>query len=295
MNLKEKGLNKNSRICQITHKDMDGAGCTIILQNVFKNLKTFWATYTDIDDIVSKLVNDKDFDFIFITDVCPSKMVSLDYDNVILLDHHGDRLERNRPEKHQYVIQGYSGTLLVKKFIENYFKIKLNHLNDLVYLINDYDLWNLKNSKSTFLNTLFYKYWQNGFVNRFYSGNTRLNKEEIQFLREKRIDYKNIYENLKVFQLESINSAFFETELYINELCHDLLKQYNFDIVIARNLRKKSISFRTAKKTLNLGEILTKFGGGGHGQAGGISFIDIMDAEKKIELFIDTIERINKG
>jgi oligoribonuclease NrnB/cAMP/cGMP phosphodiesterase (DHH superfamily) len=269
-------LNKNSKVCVITHYDMDGQGAAIVISNIFNDVNIISATFTNIDSIISKNIFDI-YDVVFMTDVYPKNQDLLDIiPNLILLDHHCTN-KAHDPLKHRFVVSDVCGTMLTKNYCESVFKVDLSHLNNLVYLINDYDLWIHKNKKSKMLNQLYTKYKALKFRQRFINGDTRFSKTELSYIREQINVFNDQYDNLEVFDLDKINACFFTLTnfSFINDLCEKLLKDEHYHVVFCQNINNGNISVRTNRSDINLGETFTEIGlGGGHQMAAGIRVID---------------------
>src|SRR5271157_2281513 len=134
-------IDPNSKVLSLTHSDMDGVGCQIVLGHVFKHLTCQASTFVS----VNKLFNDKNFegyDHIFITDIYPNypELLTKYEDRIVLLDHHNTSLGNHNPFKMRFVDSGQCATSLTKKFVEQYFHKDLGFLDKFVYHVNDYDL-----------------------------------------------------------------------------------------------------------------------------------------------------------
>jgi hypothetical protein len=213
-----------------------------------------------------------------------------------MLDHHESALEYNDPSKLHFIISGICGALLTKRFVEKMYNIKLDHLNEMVKLTNDYDMWILKDQKSKELNDImFYKYRPVKFRELFFDGRTEFTQEEKDWLKKREVQFENLYNGLDVFEFEKINGCIVQSKEFINEICHDLMEKEEYDIVVVRNPSNNRISFRTKKDNINLGLILKEFGnGGGHAKSAGAwiepkdFYIFIKEFENKI------LKEINK-
>lgn len=280
---KLKSFNKNSKVLSISDSDLDGAGAQIVLGNSLKNLTLYKASYANIDEMM-KSVNYKEWDFVILTDITPHDHTLMDLsDNIILLDHHDSAADLHCPEKMRSVIRGHCSAYWTKKFCEDTLKVNLKYLDNLIYLIEDYDMWHLKNDKSRFLNVLFYKYYSEKFQRRFFSGDTRFTKEEISFIRKRKKDFRDIYENLEVYTLDSINGCFIQCTQFHNDICHKLLNDEKYNVVILRNPQNKKVSMRNNCPEVHIGNILKELDiGGGHKDAGGFVELDMESLQKKL-------------
>lgn len=283
---------KKSKILNISHKDLDGVGCSIVLGNVFskENINYMYSTYSDIENILNRTLKIQNkYDYIILTDITPNDEKILDkFNSIIVLDHHDSALKHHNPVKNRAVISGECATKLTKKYCDEVFgkKIDLSYLNDLVEIINDYDMWIREKPMSWELNELFFLYWDRKFRKRFFDGNLELTEYEKQFIKERKSHFNKLYDELKVFELDHSNGYYFEGYEMINDLCHTVLNETGCDIVFCRNTKTKSVSVRTADNDVHIGKILDELNvGGGHNNAGGINSIyDLMELKQTIDI-----------
>ncbi len=292
-NLKRLGLSTGSKILSLTHANcLDGTSCQICLDNVFKNLDCVGVKYNDIDSILGSIIDHdyEGYDFIFLTDISPTNKTLLENKNkIILLDHHNTALDHHNPQENKYVFDGVCGTYLTKAFLERFFEKKMSSLNDLVYLVNDYDLWKKNNAKSTFLNELHFMYFSDKFRKRFFGGDTRLNPREIEYIRKKKKEFQKAYDDIEVYDMHKIKACYFETDHFLNELCDRLLK-LRYDIVFCKSPTKNSISVRNKLPFIDIGGILKELGyGGGHHDAAGFFEPDFLKMKEKISIIENRI------
>lgn len=290
-NLRKLGLTKQSKICSITHAFCTDGSCSqLILEQTFKNITCISSKYdNDRDKLIKNEIESGNYDFVFLTDISPiDPEILKNQPKVILLDHHKSASYLHNPKENKYVIPDkFSGASLTKRFVEEYFGLPLRHLNNLVYLCQDYDLWHKKSAKSTFLNELHFFYYSEQFKKRFYSGNTRFTKQEIDYLRKRKKEFKEVYDNLDVFELNKIKGAFIHATNFVNELAEKLIKE-KYDIVFIRNPDKNSVSVRGKKGFIDVGNLLKELGlGGGHEEAGAFickgGLIQLNETVKQIE------------
>lgn len=288
---KLKSISRNSKILSLSDSDFDGAVSQIVLANAFKNIECMKTTYTNIEETMRN-VKYSDYDFVILTDISPADRTLFDLsDNIILLDHHDSALDLHCPEKMRSVISGRCSAFWAKDFCEKTLKIRLNHLNNLVYLCNDYDMWILRSPKSRFMNALFYKYFSERFQKRFFSGDTRFTPDEISYIRKKKKAFKAIYDNLEIYDFESVNACLIQASEFHNDLCHKLLTDEKYNIVFLRNPVSKRVSVRNNNPDIHIGNILKGLKdengvsyGGGHKDAGGMFEPDIIKFQSKLEM-----------
>ncbi|MFW6272860.1 MAG: DHHA1 domain-containing protein [bacterium] len=264
-------LNQNSKILSISHNDMDGVGCQIVLGNVFKNI-----TYVNIDfksvDADLRKIDYKNYDYVFITDIHPDKEETLNIsNNIILLDHHDSAKRLHNVKKKRFIYTKKCATILTKRFVENLFDIKLEHLDWLCTIINDYDMWIHEYPLSKRLNLLFYKYFETEFRNRFFDGVTKLKQKELYYVMYHEEKLQEKINELEVYDLEKVKVAVIIVSDYLNDLCDYLLRKKDYRVIIALNKKNKSISLRGNVEKLHLGNLLNELQlGGGHKNAAGL-------------------------
>jgi DHH family putative phosphoesterase len=286
-NLRRLGLTKQSKICSITHAScMDGSISQLLLEQTFRNITSISSKYDNYrDELIKSEIESGKYDFIFLTDISPIDPEVLKNQNrVILLDHHASALYHYNAKENKYVIPDkFSGSSLTKRFIEEYFGIPLKHMNNLVYLSQDYDLWKKNSAKSTFLNEIHFFYYSDGFKKRFYGGDTRFKPDEIEYIRKRKVEFKETYDDLEVYELGKIKGCYVQVSNFINEICEKLIKE-KYDIVFCKSPNKNNVSVRCKKGFVNIGEVLKELGyGGGHPEAGGFQESDFLKTQEKIK------------
>jgi hypothetical protein len=278
---------RNDRILSISHNDLDGAGCGILLGAIFPNITYVNCSYYDIDKEL-QATNPVDYDFIFVTDIFPNDQKSLEkFDNLILIDHH--QTAENRPENKWYVNKKYSATYLTKHFLEKMYGVdSLKSYTKLVKLINDYDLWERKYKGSSALNNLFSLYHSEKFRERFRSGDIEFNDREKEHIKDIQKRFDVLYDNLEIFEFEKINACFFISDISVNELSDKLLHTDGYDIVFFNTLKNYKISIRSKLDDFNVGMYLKEKNiGGGHFKAAGID----VATEHDMNSTLDTLEK----
>jgi len=282
-----------SKILSISHNDLDGSVSQIILGHVFKNIKYIHTSFYKIDDILLSL-DFSNYDYVFLTDIHPDKKENLLISKkIILIDHHKSAESYNDPSKGHFVVadKNVCASVLTKTFVEKMYNIKLTSLDSLVYLTNDYDVWNLKNCKSKLLNdVMFYLYRPAKFRELFFNGRTKFTQYEIEWLRKRRKVFKNLYNNLSIFEFDKINGCVAESHEFINEICHKLMIEEKYNIVFIRNPSNQRVSVRHNFPNLDVGSLLKSKGyGGGHASAAGFWSSDNKDFENKIKILENDI------
>lgn len=281
-------INPTSKILLWSHKGcLDGAACQLIIETIFKNCTTKLVSYSNIVIEISK-TNFKEYDYVLFTDICPPDITLLDgINNFIILDHHESTRKFHNPKRNIFISKKYSGAKLTKLFFEKLFKIKLSHLDRIVEAVNNYDLWLPNKRLGEKLNTLFFEYWNEKFIDRFKDGNLNFTNEELKIIESKERKIQQDYDSLEVFEFSKINGCMISVINSVNNLCEKLLED-GYKIVINRNPKTGNNSIRSRIENFNVGNYLkTKNYGGGHATAGGFH-------EKNFTLFQDKVKQIVK-
>lgn len=291
-----KNIPRESKVLSISHNDLDGCTAQIILGHVFKDISYLNASFYKIDSIMESIEYLK-YDFVFLTDINPTDLKLLDLsDNIILLDHHESAIEANIPSKMHFVVPGHCASHLTKKFVKKYYGLGLEHLDDLVRLTNDYDMWHLKYPESKLINDLmFYYYKPRKFRELFFDGRTTFTDEEKEWLDMRAKEFERRYQSLTVFDCEHIKGCVVQSEEFINEICDRLMKEEGYDIVFCRNPFHGRVSIRHKIEGLNIGEILKNLGfGGGHSASAGLFCENINQFQERLEIIENIISNNKK-
>ena len=283
-------FNRNKKILSISHKDLDGVACSIIVSNVFKNVEYISLKYGDVNNCLANLDFSK-YDIVLLTDISPESedMFELS-DKIFLIDHHDSALKYCDIDNGKIVLKKDSACKLCKEFFENLFKIDLSYLNDFINKVDLYDSWNHHiYDMSWSLNELYFKYYDCDFRKRFKSGDTKLKDFEVEYVNERKKLLTEVYNNLDIYELDSINACFFLETRFVNDLCHKLMEEKGYQLTICVNSKSKSCSVRSNMTNLHVGKMLENIipGSGGHKNAGAFRLKD----DRELSDRIDTIEK----
>lgn len=290
MNLIEqyrKLLDKNKRVLNLTHNDYDGACCSIVLSNIYKNIEFLPLKYGEVDSKI-KTIDFNKYDLIIMTDISPeTEDVFKLSDKIFLLDHHSTGLAYNSPENNRIVIEGKCAAILVKEFFENLFKIDLSYLNDFCNIVNDYDMWYMNDPRSWGMNELYFKYYDCDFRKRFKNGDTKLKDFEIEYIKDRKKLLREVYDNLNIYELDSIKACFFIENRFVNDICHKLMEEKDYKVTICINSKSKTCSVRSKLESLHIGEMLKQIDlgchSGGHQKSGAFRLSDKMNISEQID------------
>lgn len=260
---------KNLKVLNITHFDMDGACCHIILKNYYKSVTALPITYQSEKTLFAKAteeINKEHYDLIICTDFYPEiayKDLSTLKVPMIVLDHH-ESAKKFHNGKTIVINTQNSASKLV---FDLYNKLSdLSHLEDLVNIVDDFDMYKKKDVRSPEFNKIFWEMNFKWFVRRFIKGNTKLTEEEILFLKESMKAVDKIYNNIEITTLPH-KGVFFILDYYQYEITERLKKDgYKWFII----LNKNNLSIRS--NDVDLLPIINRVGrGGGHKNAVGIA------------------------
>jgi len=280
---------KGDMILNISHKDLDGASASIIVQNALKDLgvtiKFYPVGYPEIDSVLNTLHYDE-YDHVLLTDVSPVQDPTLidKSPKIKLLDHHDTATKYHCPEKFRFVDTEKCATVVVKEYFEKEYKVDLSKFEEFADLVNGYDLWLHTDKRSKLINSLFYKYWDEKFRARFMNGEVSFTDKEIEFFKEENWKFQKIMNNLKIYDIPDIKGAFFTAGEMINDVCDMVLNERGYDFAFCLNSRSKTVSVRCKRDDINCGQIIDDMNlGGGHAKACGIDPRTTGDLQEVLE------------
>ena len=282
-----KKIPTNAKILSVSHNDLDGAGCQILLGAIYRNIEYRNCSYNNIDKELMS-IDSNDYDYIFVTDISPKVNEVLDdFDNLILIDHHQTAV--NKPEQHHYVNRKYSATFLTNHSLTKmYGDEKLQKFSKLVKLINDYDLWIHKYKGSKALNNLFGLYNMKKFRERFRTGRLKLTDHEKEYLQGIQDKFDKLYDEIEIEEFPNINVCWFESDVFVNDIADKLLHEEGYDIVMFNTLKSYKVSIRSKLEDFNFGLYLQEKGiGGGHIKAAGVN----ASSQEEMNNVVDMLEK----
>lgn len=284
-----------------THRDLDGIGCAVLAQLTFgKNVDITYCNYDEVDSLVREYISnmDKEHDTCFITDISIkddlASMINLEYkNNFRLFDHHKTALDLNKYDwcvvetmNNKKGLQTCGTELFYEYLIEH--KYLKEDVKDFVKLVTNYDTWRWTEVGnmgliSKKMNDLLYLYGRDEFVkwclDKFKSRKSflRFDKEDELLLQ---FNQKEIDKYIDSKEKEMIISCDGEykygvvfAEKYFSELGNELCtRNPNLDYVAMVNVGTYSISYRTIKENVDVGQVAKRYGGGGHQKAAGSDF-----------------------
>ena len=284
-----------------THTDFDGVGCAVLAQLTFgKNVDITYCNYDEVDVLVREYISkmDKGHDTCFITDISIKDDLASEIEreyknNFKLFDHHKTALDLNKYDwcvvetmNNKKGLQTCGTELFYEYLIEH--KYLKEDVKDFVKLVTNYDTWRWTEVGnmgliSKKMNDLLYLYGRDEFVkwclDKFKSRKSflRFDKEDELLLQ---FNQKEIDKYIDSKEKEMIISCDGEykygvvfAEKYFSELGNELCtRNLNLDYVAMVNVGTYSISYRTIKENIDVGQVAKRYGGGGHQKAAGSDF-----------------------
>ncbi|MBQ3420485.1 MAG: hypothetical protein IJH34_02205 [Romboutsia sp.] len=278
----------------ITHNDLDGIGCYIVLRTLLDDdIDVEYCNYQEVNDVaLDTLSNEEKYEKIYITDISVTEDVADRLDTIsnklVLLDHHVTALFLNKYKwanvKEYEDEEKTCGTKLLYNYIfDNYSNIKTNDtLNEFVWKTKLYDTWlwadKYDDVSAKYLNDLMYIIGKETFIEemayKIISNSALFNDFDLKLLEIKQREIDDYVEKKNKYLIKTnilgYNAGIVFAESNISELGNKLCNMNpELDLVIMIN--QKGISYRTAKDNVNVSEIAKQFGVGGHPKASGSS------------------------
>lgn len=262
-------------IIHISHNDLDGVGCGILIKKAFPSVHTVYLGYDELEPTLKGLPSE--YNTVIISDVTPSDAIVAQLAGereLTIIDHH---ISSQGLTRYPFVTHsiGKSATLLT------YEKLTadgddLSAYEDFVRCVDDFDLWTLKRTDSLRMNLLFTLYGLPRFEKRFlaepYNG-FRPEEELIISLEEERRDsyITRAMKNLHHFtDKRGLGCAVVFAEMYTSELGNEIIAQGLADYVLLINAQWAKASLRS-RKEVDISGIAEANGGGGHKNAAGFA------------------------
>ena len=278
----------------ITHNDLDGVGCYVVMKALLDNaVDISYCTYRDVNETVLEVINsEENYEKIFITDISVTEEVAKELDNisekVVLLDHHptalflneyswatvkeydGEEktcgtkmlydylLEHNKDLTYNWVLDSFVTKVRLYDtwlWAEKYYDISAKQLNDLRYILG----------KDDFVESMLYKIlYKSNLISDFDAKILAIRQREIDSYIEKKD------KDLIVTEIKGYKAGVVIAESHQSEL-GNRLSELHPELDLIAMISQNGISYRTVKDDVNVSEIAKYFGGGGHPKASGSS------------------------
>lgn len=292
---------KNFEILVITHADLDGAGCAIVLKTAYEgNKKVFVqqaSDYPTADKLVREGLSEEHWDLIYITDLSVSKETAEyieehDKHRVILIDHHPDKNSLNEydwcyiNESNDEDPYTPSGTSLVFDYVKHMYTDIPKSMDKLVELVRQYDTWAWKNhfnneepkTFNSYLTIVGFKDFVKTMCERVYDEDL-LNETDrtVLYYKEKEIEtyIKSRSKTVEVREIDGMNIGFVFAEKHLSELGNYIVENdESIDCIIMFNMARGTVSIRSIVREngsfINCTKLAKSwFNGGGHKLSGG--------------------------
>lgn len=259
----------------VSHNDLDGLGCGILIKKYLKNVHTLYLGYNEVDQAVVE--ESSNYAGLIITDVSPSERAYnsiLGETEITFIDHHPTSawLKGQHGVIHDTT---KSATKLTYEWLESK-GCDVSPYADLVDCINDFDMWHMQRSDSLQMNILFMKLGIERFETRFLSNPSAKfteNEALIVELEEDRRDryIRNSAKSGIYFKDNKGRSGYAVfCEEYNSEVGNYITNELDVDYVVIVNAQRKKVSLRSVPE-VDVSEIAVQNGGGGHKNAAGFS------------------------
>ena len=283
----------------LSHTDLDGVGCGILAKLAFqKNVKVRYNSISSLNrEIEFFLEQDHPDTFLFITDLSPNEENEQrlndyfqDKGNIQLIDHHKTALHLNEYQWGYVLVEDEEGyltsatSLFYDYLVAHEMLEKTAAISEFVELVRQYDTWEWEkneNHQAHRLNALFFLMsideFEEKIIERLQTSNhfafDEFEKKLLNIEEEKRERY--IRRKKRELVQKEIGEEFVGVvfaESYHSELGNELGKEYShLDYIAIVNMGGKRIALRTIHDHIDVSQIASHFGGGGHEKAAGCS------------------------
>ncbi|WP_010098670.1 DHH family phosphoesterase [Ornithinibacillus scapharcae] len=286
----------------LSHNDLDGVGCGILAKLAFgKQVNVRYNSVGGIDREVSWFLEKKETDtFLFVTDLSVNeeneKKLDEFYQNggkVKLIDHHKTALHINQYDWGHIEVEDEAGklqsatSLYYEYLVRNEMLVAKPAIDEFVELVRLYDTWEWEKSGNLAaqrLNALFFLISIDEFEEKMLE---RLKENEHFYFDdfEKRIldmEDDKIDRYIRRKRRELIQNKIGKyyvgivfAESYHSELGNELGKDcWHLDYIAIVNMGSRRMGFRTIHDDVDVSQIASEYGGGGHAKASGCTITD---------------------
>ena len=126
----------------ITHNDLDGIGCAILMEKVFPEVKTFPIDYRELPKVLPRVLEKAKMNQVYITDIALTEELAKlcdDHGKVQHVDHHIS--SKKVSDKYPWSLFDVNNcaTYLLWKMLSQY--ANLEDYKEFVELVDNYDTW----------------------------------------------------------------------------------------------------------------------------------------------------------
>ena len=292
----------------ITHAaDIDGVSPVILLQLIKREVDFYLLEIEDVEERVPALLKEdlKDYEHIYVTDLSLGEELYEWIDQqpwrekFHLFDHHVSQQYASRYSFVTLDIDECATSLFYRYLKTDYPFLQNAKIEQYVTHVFNLDLWHwVKKNDFTAkkLGDLFGIYGNLGYIEHFVKnlkeeGRPIIAQEEVELLKieESRIQsyFEKKKEQLMVFRYQDYKMGVVFAENYRSELGM-LLQEARPDLdFIAMINVAGGVSLRTQREDVDLAEIASSFGGGGHKKASGFGVSDDIKVAIIKNIFVD--------
>jgi oligoribonuclease NrnB/cAMP/cGMP phosphodiesterase (DHH superfamily) len=300
-----------------THNDLDGVGCGIIARCAFgERVEVRYNSVSSLDPQIERfLEKPKDKHrkggLLFITDLSVNETNASGLDQYVrsggkvrLLDHHKTSLDLNRHPWATVQIEYEDGRLtsatsLFYEYLVQHGLLEASKpMAQFVDMVRQYDTWEWEhrgNVRAKRLNDLFFMFSLDEFEEMMVERLQQHKPFEFTEFEEKLLDLEEekIERYVRRKKRELIQTVVADryvgivhAESYHSELGAELGKEHShLDYIAIMNMGSKKISFRTIHDNIDVSEVASEFGGGGHAKAAGCPLTDTAFQRYAVEPF----------
>lgn len=286
----------------LTHNDLDGVSCGILAKLAFgEDAEVHFHSVNSLDYHVEQIIKEqsehKQTFKLYITDLSVNKENEArlkkfvkNGGHVQLIDHHKTALHFNNYEWGHVMVEESEGilasatSLFYAHLVKNKMLEQRQTISDYVELVRQYDTWEWErneNIKAKRLNDLLYLQSIEEFEESMRERLTKQNhfsfndfEEKLLDIEEKKTDRYIRRKKRELVQsfIGDICVGIVHAESYHSELGNALGKEHpHLDCISILNMGNKKIGFRTIHDHIDVSEIASRYGGGGHAKAAGCS------------------------
>lgn len=268
----------------ITHNDLDGIGCAILMEKVFPEVTTFPIDYRELPKVLPRVLEKAKMSHVYITDIALTEELAKlcdDHGKVQHVDHHTS--SKRVSDKYPWSLFDVNNcaTYLLWKMLSQY--ANLEDYKEFVELVDNYDTWGhgtQPTEKAKDLNRLLKMLGPEVFVSRFKAkASVKFNSiEEAIINTDKNMEEKYLREALTYTQAmrDKDGNIFLlvAAEQYTSSLGNYLLQQFEeAEYVVILDMLHDKASLRSKGK-VNVADLAKACGGGGHAKAAGFIMSD---------------------
>lgn len=275
----------------ITHNDLDGVGCYIIAKYLMQEeINVSYCSYKNVNDVVLEVIeNHEQYDEILITDIYVNEDVAEKLNKIKnkirLLDHHHTSLFLNKYDWADVEMECQQGKTCGTKMLFDYLKSSCHDYVGciaklFVELVRRYDTWEwndkYNDESPKKLNDLMYIMGREDFIkdilSKINAGVFLFDKLNLKLLELKQREIDSYIlkkdKDLIIKDILGYNAGIVFAESHISELGNKL-SELHPELDFIAMINQETVSYRTIKEDVNLGEVAKHFGGGGHPKASG--------------------------